>query len=153
MEGEEERKRTIAKRSRSIKNAFIHSCVVSCNRDLLTVIIVQHVLFKILSSVSAAILNAHESDHRNFSPVAINPADRARRLGKVCLICVLIWCPVCAPNAKPLTLPPPPPCRYQRVSISRGAVRFIRNYLMSHFRNWGIFFRNLLTTRPSSRRD
>jgi hypothetical protein len=67
----------------------------------LTVIIVQHVLFKILSSVSAAILNAHESDHRNFSPVAINPADRARRLGKVCLICVLIWCAAAA--AMPLS--------------------------------------------------
>lgn len=30
--------------------------------------------------------------------------------------------------------------------LSRGGFCFIRNYLMSHFCNWGIFFRNLLTT-------
>lgn len=42
--------------------------------------------------------------------------------------------------------------RYQRISISRGTVCFIRDYLMSHFCNWGIFFRNLLTTGPSNRR-
>lgn len=30
--------------------------------------------------------------------------------------------------------------------LPRYAVCFIRNYLMSHFCNWGIFFRNLLTT-------
>lgn len=46
---------------------------------------------------------------------------------------------VCAPNVKP------PHC-YHRISIFHEAVCFIRNYLMSHFCNWGIFFRNLLTT-------
>lgn len=96
--------------------------------------------------------NVHEGTYqfRNFSPVTINLVDRVGRLGKVCLIYVFIWCPVCAPNAKPPSLPP---SRYRRISISCEAVCFIRNYLMSHSYNWGIFFRNLLTMGPSSQRD
>lgn len=43
--------------------------------------------------------------------------------------------------------------RYRGVAISRGAVCFMRNYLMSHFGNWGIFFRDLLTVGASRQRD
>lgn len=95
-------------------------------------------------------LHMQEDDHRFeiSRRLPVNLVDRVRRPGKVCLIYVLIWCPVCASNAKL-----PPLRRYRCISISREAVCFIRNYLMSHFCNWGIFFRNLLTTGPSNRRD